>query len=68
MQGKQQQGDGDQSNSLEAGVIIHVGDQGATSPDPAPSTTDRHSPSAFGGDASARSSTAAGVYDRHEDE
>jgi hypothetical protein len=66
MQGKRPKGDEDPSGDLEAGVIIHVSDQGATSPDPAPSTTDRHSPSAFGGDASARSNTAAGIYPDHE--
>jgi hypothetical protein len=43
-----------------AGVIIHITDQGATSPDPAPCDLDRNLSSALGGGSSTRSSTASG--------
>lgn len=46
------------------GPIIHVGDQGAASPDPIVSTTDPHPPSALGGHAAARS----GSFTVEEDE
>jgi hypothetical protein len=42
------------------GVIIHVSDQGAISPDPAPCDLDRDLSSALGGGSSTRSNTAPG--------
>jgi hypothetical protein len=46
-------------SSQQAGVIIHVTDQGATSPDPIPCDLDLEPPSAFGGGSSTRSNTAS---------
>ena len=42
------------------GVIIHITDQGATSPDPIPCDLDLEPSSALGGGSSTRSSTASG--------
>lgn len=57
------------------GVIIHVTDQGATSPDPVPCDLDLEPPSVFGGGSSTRSNTASGPdpaqeegHGRHERE
>jgi hypothetical protein len=44
------------------GPHLQVTDQGATSPDPDPSTTDREPPSALGGGTGTRSNTAEGDY------
>jgi hypothetical protein len=41
------------------GVIIHVTDQGATSPDPTPCDLDLEPSSALGGGSSTRSNTAS---------
>jgi hypothetical protein len=50
---------GSQGNKVEhgPGVIIHVTDQGATSPDPVPCDLDREPSSALGGGSSTRSNT-----------
>jgi hypothetical protein len=63
---KIENGQRDSERGLRPGPIIHIGDQGATSPGPDPSTTDLELPSAFGGDSSARSNTAAGVCPAQE--
>ncbi len=44
------------------GVIIHVTDQGATSPDPVPCDLDREPSSALGGGSSTRSNTRPTPY------
>jgi hypothetical protein len=44
------------------GLILHITDQGATSPDATPCTTDLDAPSALGGHSSARSSTWQGDH------
>lgn len=44
---------------IQAGVIIHVTDQGATSPDPIPCDLDLEPASALGGGSSTRSNTAS---------
>ena len=41
------------------GVIIHLTDQGATSPDPTPCDVDLEPSSALGGSSSTRSNTAS---------
>jgi hypothetical protein len=57
---------GDQKKPNEAkaehgpGVIIHVTDQGALSPDPIPCDLDLEPPSALGGGSSTRSNTHSG--------
>ena len=54
---------GDQKKMLQQdhgpGVIIHVTDQGATSPDPVPCDLDLEPSSALGGGSSTRSNTAS---------
>ena len=49
------------------GVIIHVTDQGATSPDPTPCDLDLEPSSALGGGSSTRSSTATHPHADEED-
>jgi hypothetical protein len=44
------------------GLILHITDQGATSPEATPCTTDLDAPSALGGHSSAHSNTAPGQY------
>ena len=44
----------------ESLAILRIGDQGATSPDPTPSTLDPEPSSAFGGVSSTRSNTRTG--------
>lgn len=67
MAGEQERNAPEQARDEAPGVIVHVTDQGATSPDPIPCTTDPAPPSALGGHSSARSGTAAGVYPAPEE-
>jgi hypothetical protein len=50
------------------GVIIHIGDQGAASPDPTPCDTDIEPSSALGGGSSTRSNTRSARYPRDEEQ
>jgi hypothetical protein len=53
---------GDVEAGHRPGLILHITDQGATSPEATPCTTDLNAPSALGGHSSAHSNTAPGEY------
>jgi hypothetical protein len=55
-------GSGDVEAGHRPGLILHITDQGATSPEATPCTTDLAAPSALGGHSSALSNTAKGDY------